>query len=209
MPGRMMLANWRRTRSTGLLFVVALTATVSAGCAGAGRRADRFTTGNEVLDYYPLLAGWGWAFEIERDGDKVLAPYAVVERTADTAVVKNGDESLAYAIVPDGIARREGGGLGDFVLRAPVRKGTSWPVQNGEATIVASGTSLSLPSGDYRDCVVVEETRREPSRVTRTTYCRGTGPVDIEMRVFDPFKKSFVSMAHARLLGVTRPEPEP
>ena len=180
-----------------------------SSCATAGRASEGFSTGIDVLDYYPLLSGWGWAFEVERDGNKVLAPYAVDQRTSDGAIVKNGDERIAYVIVTDGIARRETGGLGDFVLRAPVRKGTTWPVQGGEATIVESGASLSLPSGSYRDCAIVEEARRDPSRVTRTTYCRGVGPVDIEMRVFDPFKKSFETMAHARLLAVTRPEAEP
>jgi len=32
--------------------------------------------------------------------------------------------------------------------------------------------------------------------------------VEIDVRIFDPFKKSFEPMAHARLLGVTRPEAE-
>jgi hypothetical protein len=147
--------------------------------------------------------------EIERDGDKVLAPYAVAERTADSVVVRNGDERITYAISPEGIARRDGTTVGDFVLRTPIRKGTSWPIQGGEATIVDVGGQVTLPSDTYRDCAVVEEVRRDPSRVTRSTYCRGTGPVEIEVRVFEPWKKSFETMAHARLLSVTRPEPTP
>ncbi len=180
------------------------------GCATGARTSGAFpSTGNEALDYYPLLPGWGWAMEIERDGDKVLAPYAVVERSAASAVVRNGDERITYGVSPEGIARREGATLGDFVLRTPVRKGTTWPVQGGEATIVAEGTQVTSASETYRDCSVVEEVRRDPSRVTRTTYCRGIGPVDIEVRVFDPWKKSFETMVHARLLSVTRPEPAP
>ena len=185
-------------------------AVLLVGCATGARSSATFpSTGNEAVDYYPLLSGWGWAMEIERDGDKVLAPYAVVERAADSAVVKNGDERITYAVSPEGIARRDGANVGDFVLRTPVRKGASWPVQGGEATIVEVGAQVILPPDTYRDCAVVEEVRRDPSRVTRTTYCRGTGPVDIEMRVFDPGKKSFETMAHARLLSVTRPESNP
>lgn len=181
-----------------------------AGCATGPRSSTAFpSTGNEALDYYPLLSGWGWAMEVERDGDKVLAPYAVAERTADSAVVKNGDERISYAISPEGIARRDGNTVGDFILRAPIRKEAWWPVQAGEATIVDVGATVASPSDTHHDCVVVEETRRDPSRVIRTTYCRGTGPVDIEVRVFEPGKKSFETLAHARLLSVTRPEPNP
>ena len=199
-----------RRLPTRLIFLfLVLSASILSACAtGKPPAPSSLATGNEALDYYPLLPGWGWAFEIERDGNKVLAPYSVVERTTDLAIVKNGDERIAYAIVADGIARRESGVPGDFVVRNPVRKGTAWPVSNGQATIVESGVSVTLPSGAYRDCAVVEEIRRDPERVTRTTYCRGTGPVEIDVRIFDPFKKSFEPMAHARLLGVTRPEAE-
>jgi hypothetical protein len=201
--------GFRTSRVSGSPRLVGL-ALLLVACATGPRSSARFpSTGNEALDYYPLLSGWGWAMEIERDGDKILAPYAVVEHTADSAVVKNGDERITYAVSPVGIARREGAIVGDFALRTPVRKGTSWPVQGGEATIVDAGMQVVLPSETYRDCVVVEEVRRDPSRVTRTTYCRGVGPVEIEVRVFDPWKKSFETMAHARLLSVTRPEANP
>jgi len=189
--------------------LLTLAAAGLAGCATTAPAAARFATGNEALDYYPLLLKWGWAFEIERDGNKILAPYAVVGRTADLAVVKNVNDSISYAILPDGIARQEGAALGDFLLRVPVRKGATWPVQSGEAKVVETGASVTLPSGTYRDCAVVEEIRRAPDRVTRTTYCRGTGPVEIEMQVFDPSAKSYQTIAHARLLSVTRPEAEP
>jgi len=63
-----------------------------------------------------------------------------------------------------------------------------------------------LASGTYHDCIVVEEVRGQPSRVTRTTYCQGEGPVAIEMRVQRPMKMEFETMVRASLLSVTRPE---
>jgi hypothetical protein len=199
----------KQLRHSALAWTAAgfLATALSGACGTGGHTPDRLaSSGNQALDYYPLVPGWGWAYQVERDGDNVLAPYSVAERTADGAVVKNGDQQMRYAILPEGIARRDGSSLGDFVLRNPVRQGTTWKVENGQATIVAAGVPLRLPSGDYPDCAVVEETRHDPERVTRTTFCRGVGPVDIEMRVFDPFKKTFEIMAHARLLSVTRPE---
>ncbi|HTY28525.1 MAG TPA: hypothetical protein VMD51_10355 [Mycobacterium sp.] len=203
MAGPMGPLSWR-----SLLLLFAWPAGILVGCATAAAPSSALSVGgNESLDYYPLFPSWGWAFEVERDGDKVLAPYAVVERTAEVAVVRNGDERIAYAILPDGIARRENGSTGDFLVRSPLRKGSSWPLGAGQAKVVDTGLTITLPSGTYRDCAVVEETRRDPERVTRTSYCRGTGPVEMEMRVFDPRTKALEPFAHARILAVTRPEP--
>ena len=159
---------------------VALVALVlGASCATSHQPGDHLQgRDSDALAFYPLRMGWGWAYEIERDGGKVLAPYAVAVRTEDSAVVRNGEQSITYAILPDGIARREGGLVGDYLLRSPVRKGTRWPIENGEAQIVESGLQVTLASSVYRDCALVEEVRREPDRVTRTTYCRGVGPTE-------------------------------
>jgi hypothetical protein len=180
-----------------LLFGCASSQTRTGGSPGAG---------NAVLDFYPLLPGWGWAYEIEREGTPVLALYSVAEGRADLVVVKHGEERIEYALLPDGIARREYGRPGDYVLKSPLRAGASWPVSEGMATVAEVGKTVTLPSGAYRDCAVVEEVRRDPNRVTRTTYCRDTGPVEIEMRVFSPLKQTYESLAHARLMSVSRPE---
>ena len=187
--------------------LVALSALHWTGCATTSGSAGAPVAPSEVAaDYYPLLPHWGWAYEIEREGTKVLALYSVIERGGDTAVIKNADSRIAYAILPDGIARQEGQLRGDYVLKNPVRPGTAWPVAEGEARIVATGETVALPSGSYRNCTIVEETRRLPDRVNRTTYCMGVGPIAIETRIFDPREKSFQVTARASLLSITRPE---
>lgn len=72
--------------------------------------------------------------------------------------------------------------------------------------LVEAGQKLALASESYRDCAVVEEVRGQPSRVTGTTYCKGAGPVRIEMRVYNPMKMDFETIVRASLLSVTRPE---
>jgi hypothetical protein len=170
----------------------------SAGAAGA--------TGNAALDFYPLLPGWGWAYDVESEGRNVLALYSVVERRGNVAVVKNADDRIEYLIQPDGIARREGSLPGDYLVRLPMVVGAAWPVAGGQATVVEAVREVSLSSGSYRDCAVVEEVRGQPSRVTRTTYCKGAGPVKIEMRVYSPLKMDFETIVRATLLSITRPE---
>jgi hypothetical protein len=185
-----------------------LLAITASGCATSKASVGHTgATGDAVLDFYPLVPGWGWAYDVESDGRKVLALYAVVERRGNVAVVKNGDTNIEYLIQPDGIARLVGGLPGDYLLRLPLTVGASWPVADGQATVVEAGKDVSLSSGSYRPCAVVEEVRGQPSRVTRTTYCKGAGPVKIEMRVYSPTKMEFETLVRATLLSVTRPEP--
>jgi hypothetical protein len=186
--------------------LVGLTGALWSSCATSASVQAPRSTGSELLDYYPLLPGWGWAYDVESGGGKVLALYSVAERRGEIAVVKNGERRIEYAILPDGIARREGSVAADFILKLPIRKGASWGVTDGQSTIVEAGAQVALPSGTCRDCIVVEEVRGQPSRVTRTTYCKGQGPVAIEMRVQSPMKMEFETMVRANLLSVTRPE---
>lgn len=177
-----------------------------SACATSAPARTSPSTGNALLDYYPLLPGWGWAYDVENASGNVLALYTVADRRGDLAVVKNGDNRIEYVVLPDGVARREGSVVADFLLKLPLRKGASWPVTDGQATVAEAGIDVTLPSGTYHDCIVVEELRAQPSRVTRTTYCRGDGPVVIEMRVYSPVKMEFETMVRARLLSVTRPQ---
>ena len=187
--------------------MVVLLAMASFGCATSKSSLGAATsTGNAALDYYPLLPGWGWAYDVERDGQKVLALYSVAECRENVAVIKNGDARIDYLVQPDGIARREGGVPGDYLVRLPMVVGATWPVADGHATVAEAGRDVSLSSGNYRDCAVVEETRNQPQRVTRTTYCKGVGPGAIEMRVYNPMKLDFETVVRATLLSVTRPE---
>lgn len=179
---------------------------VSGACATSASVQASRPSSNDPIDYYPLLSGWGWAYDVENASGKVLAVYTVAERRGDIAVVKNGDNLIEYLIRPDGIARREGAVAADFLLKSPIRKGGSWAVTDGQATIAEADVEVTLTSGTYRNCILVEELRGNPSRVTRTTYCKGLGPVAIEMRTYNPTRKEFETFVRASLLGVTRPE---
>jgi len=179
-----------------------------AGCASAppapAASAARSTS---ATDYFPLDAGWKWAYELERDGQHLLAVYSVLERMPDGAIVQAGDQRINYAVTPRGIAMKEAGAVGDFVLQNPVALGTSWNVTAGTARIVSVDKTVSGPGGDYKNCVVVEVLRHEPNRMSRTTFAPGVGPVEIEVQVESQGK--FVTTTHATLRGATRPGQDP
>lgn len=179
-------------------------ALLALGCATAGATgAPQVGEATDPAAYYPLEVGWKWAYDVERDGQKILATYAVVRRHGDIAVVQAGDEDLTYVVNRDGIARRDEDGSLDFLLRGPVAAGTTWKLGAGEARIAAVRETADVPAGRFEGCVVVEQRRTDPVRVARTVLAPGIGPVLVESQIHDAGR--WVTTLRARLLGVTRP----
>ncbi len=196
-----------RMRPSRLFIVFGL---LFAGCAtGGGSPNDIKPRANlTAADFYPLAPGWKWAYDVEKDGINILATYAVLERTGDVAVVQAGDDRLTYAVMPEGIAQKDGGMLGDFVIKNPVAPGAEWAVEGGRAHIASVTADFKLDSGEhYLGCIVVEVTRADPVRVTRTTFAPDLGPVMLEMQVQDGAR--FTTVTRARLRAVTRPGDAP
>jgi len=193
------LTAWALASVTGLATGCASTPPSPTSAAAA--------KGATAADYYPLEPGWKWAYDLERSGEHMLAVYQVLERLPDAAIVQAGDEMIAYSVSREGVAQKDGAVIGDFVLKNPIARGAEWPVFAGSAKIAAVDQKISLPSGDYTDCVVVEALRRDPTRMTRTTFARGVGPVAIEMAVES--HGQLVTTLRASLRGTTRPGQDP
>jgi hypothetical protein len=172
--------------------------------SGGGPEPVRPRAGVTAADYYPLSDGWKWAFDVEQDGMNILATYVVLERKEAVAVVQAGDERLTYVVTPDGVAQFEGNAIGDYVIRNPIQQGAEWPVAGGRARIASANEEVDIDSlGRYAGCVVVEVTRTDPARVTRTVFAPDLGPVALEMQVQEGAK--FVTKAKAKLRAVTKP----
>jgi len=181
---------------------------VGCATAGGGSNDIKPRANLTAADFYPLMPGWKWAYDVEKDGVNVLATYAVLERTGDVAVVQAGDEHLTYAVTPEGIAQKDGGMLGDYVIKNPVAAGAEWAVEGGRAHIASVTADFKLDSGEhYLGCIVVEVTRTDPVRVTRTTFAPDLGPVMLEMQIQDGTR--FTTITRARLRAVTRPGDKP
>jgi hypothetical protein len=191
----------------GMAGFAALAVMASCASAPSGAPALAASKAATASDYFPLEVGWKWAYELERDGQHLLAVYAVSDRVPDAAIVQAGDERIAYAVTPLGIAQKDGPVVGDFILKNPVARDTTWNVAAGTAKITAVDKIVTGPSGDYRNCVVVEILRRDPTRLTRTTFAPGVGPVEIEVEVESQGR--FVTTTHAILRGTTKPGQDP
>jgi hypothetical protein len=191
----------------GLALAFALV--VGASCATSGEAPIKHVprTGLVAADYYPLAEGWKWAYDLEKDGDKMLAVYAVTERNADGATIQAGTERLDYAVTPEGIAQSDSGGVGDYVLKNPLTKGATWPVAGGTALVVSTTEEVTVDAGHFYDCAVVEVTRTDPPRLARTTFAPDVGPIAIELQVQEGGK--YVVKTRARLRSVTKPGDDP
>jgi hypothetical protein len=197
--GTPMRAHTRFVLLSTVSILVSACATNGGAPAATGPRA-----GATAVDYYPLADGWKWAFDVEQDGMNILATYVVLERKEGIAVVQAGDEKLTYVVTPDGVAQFEGNAIGDYVIRNPIKPGAEWPVAGGRARIASANEEVNIDSvGRYVGCVVVEVTRTDPARVTRTVFAPDLGPVALEMQVQEGSK--FVTKARARLRAVTKP----
>jgi hypothetical protein len=175
-------------------------ACASGGSPGASAPRKNLT----AADYYPLASGWKWAYDVEKDGMNILATYVVLERNGDVAAVQAGDERLTYAVTAEGVAQKDDGAVGDYVIKNPLTLGAEWPVSGGRAKIVAIDQQITVePAGTFGGCVVVEVTRTDPMRIARTTYAPDIGPVALELQVQDG--QRFVTNTRARLRAVTKP----
>jgi len=208
------LTRRRVRRGRGHLHAAApclLAMALAGGCAtapgGEGGAVPPQPKNLKAADYYPLTPGWRWAYDVEKDGQKMLALYAVLERTPDTAIVQAGDERLTYAVDPQGVAQREGMMLGDFVIKDPVAVGTEWAVVGGRAKIVSVTEQVTTMAGKFSWCAVVEVSRSSPTRVVRTTFAPEVGPVVIEVLVQSG--GGLVAVTRATLRAVTRPGEDP
>jgi hypothetical protein len=202
---RAAMPHLRRSVSWAALAVFVLGAGALGGCAtgGAGVAKHVPRTGLQAADFYPLTPGWKWAYDLEKDGQKILAVYSVTERTPEEAVVLAGVERLRYAISPAGIAQSGGDSVGDFVLKNPLTVGATWAVEGGTAKVVSTTEEITVDAGHFYDCVIIEVTRSDPMRIARTTFAPDIGPVALEFQVQDGGK--FVVTTRARLRSVTRP----
>jgi hypothetical protein len=193
-----------RTRVVALALSIAATGCASTGSGGVPHVPR---TGLKAADFYPLAEGWKWAYDLDKDGQKILAVYSVVERMPDLATVRTGEENLTYTIAADGIAQRDTLSVGDYILKDPITKDASWPVSGGTAKVLSTTEEVTTEAGHFYDCAVIEVTRVDPPRVVRTTFAPDIGPVSIEVRVQDAGK--MIVTTRARLRSVTRPGEDP
>lgn len=72
-------------------------------------------------------------------------------------------------VLPEGVSIATGG----WLLRLPLRVGTSFQGLNGHVTIVNTDRTVDVPAGHFTNCLETEE--KTATTKTLTDFCRGTG----------------------------------
>src|SRR5213592_2747442 len=74
---------------SGRRFLLGGVLALALGCASAPSSSPSGPAARRpesAADYYPLEPGWKWAYDLERNGEHMLAVYQVLERLPDGAI---------------------------------------------------------------------------------------------------------------------------
>lgn len=154
------------------LLLVALGA---LGCATAPAAAAPRGPARAV-DFFPMRAGMAWSYDTETGigGDTVLNVLAVEQVNGESFVIRSGTRHERYERRPEGVLRE-----GEFILREPLRVGTSWEAGGAHVEIRSIEASRRVGERDYREVVEVHSTSPRSRIETTTWYARDVGAIEI------------------------------
>jgi hypothetical protein len=160
------------------IFVLLTLAACQAAChrgAPASGPDDRLS----IDRLYPLRAGSVWTYDVDTgQGPPTLAITRVTSASEGKAEVSSGGPPIVYERRADGLFR---GDRRAYLLRLPVRPGTTWDAGDGAtAEVIDIAKHVVTPAGEFNGCVEVRESGGETPRVVRTVFCPDVGPVELE-----------------------------
>jgi hypothetical protein len=145
------------------------------GCASAPAAAPPRGPARAV-DFFPMRAGMAWSYDTETGigGDTVLNVLAVEQANGESFVVRSGARRERYERRPEGVLRE-----GEYILREPLRVGTSWEAGAAHVEIRAIEPSRRVGEHDYREVVEVHSSSARSRIETTTWYARDVGAIEI------------------------------
>jgi hypothetical protein len=142
-----------------------------------------------VSRFFPLVDGTQWAYDAEEDGTTNKGLFVTRAKAAGAGrfTLVTGQRSHTIEVRSDGIARVD---TGNYVLRAPLTAGATWPGEGGAMVRVgAVDTMVTVPAGQFVGCVeTVEELRKSTDALLRrvtTTYCPDVGIVSLHAEAWE------------------------
>jgi hypothetical protein len=159
------------------LAIVGVLATSLVGCA-THQAAVRDPETIAPSDLYPFRAGNAWSYDVDTGEPTTTLALTRVERIdGHRAHVRTGDALVVYEVQPEGIFVPDDG---VWLLRAPIRVGTSWRARGDRnAEIVSTTAEAQTTAGSFEGCVEVLERGGPLGLEVRTVYCPGVGPATV------------------------------
>lgn len=151
---------------------------IAAACAAKGT-PHASPNAIEPRDLFPLQVGNAWSYDVDTgESSTTLAVTRVEAFDGQIAEVRTGHAVVRYELLAEGIRVPP---EDDWLLRAPLEEGASWPGLGGRsARLVSMGLSVETHAGRFEECVLVSETGGKLELEVRTVYCPGVGPVSVE-----------------------------
>jgi len=121
------------------------------------------------------------SFETSSDlGDKGLLVLEIFRPRPEVAELRIAGRTQRLRVEATKVSHAAGGVL----LEEPLEVGHQFRGSFGETSITEVNTTVTLPAGELKGCLVtVEESTRPPKRAT-STYCRGVGLSKMVIEVF-------------------------
>ncbi len=167
---------------------------------------------SEVEAYMPLVTDTVLAYDTknENTGEKGVLMMRIRRARADLAELTVGGRVQRLELVADGIRQSEGG----WLLKAPLSEGAHFKGSFGDVEVTAVGKPVSVPAGNFNDCVVTVEQDQGKQKKVTTTFCRDVGiaRLDVEGNVGDDYQReSAVLRSHGPAvdIGADLPPPPP
>lgn len=179
-------------------WMAALSFCLLAGCTASSAPAPtRAMLG--PLDYYPLLAGNAWSYDVDTgEPSTTLAITRVEGVDGGVAQVRTAKAIVHYEVLPDGIRVPPADA---WLIRTPLRPGATWPAPGGRtAELVAVDAVAETPAGSFEGCAEVREVGGKLELEVRTVYCPGVGPVSVTSTMRSSVSERTLTVS-ARLRG--------
>ena len=161
--------------------------------SGGPPRPDSRGLGEESVrgplpaDYFPLAVGNRWHYE-SSEGDSfspVTETWRIVERRGRDYVLEIRQSLLAgelpselVSVSSAGVAvQPRAGAPVAFLIKSPVRLGTTWETAAGRFEITELSESVVVPAGVFEDCLKIRFRAHNGQAAAVTLYAPGVGMV--------------------------------
>ncbi len=110
----------------------------------------------------------------ENTGERGISNFQVSRRPNGTIELNDGGRVTRLELAGDGVRYLSGG----YWLKAPLIAGACWPGRGGKTCITRLGRPISVPAGQFSDCL--ETVEQTASASITTVFCPGVGMVALD-----------------------------
>lgn len=183
--------------------LLVLVAVLGVGCVKAVP-AGPATPARTAGDYFALLPGARWSYEVELLGAKNAVEVTMVRQNGEGFF----EDSTGAAFLVDSYGVRD---QRRYLLRNPVEAGTKWTnvvsVSSIESyTVSSAGAPCQTRAGSWADCVVVESRNRvEEGKALVNEFTLAAGVGIVRVATVLEFGGKRLPQSHLELVAFTKP----